>query len=368
MSDKHEKLLSLPGVVGFGYGTKEINGRLTETEAIIVFVEKKIPREELKDEEFIPAAINDTPTDVIEIGEVFAYDQPDKKNNGFRELLDILERDLEKFLVIKKSKQRLMKAQQFVIKSLRNLSTDLSIKCKVQEKIEIFKKNLSLFTNINKKINRTSLVRPAMPGVSIGHFQGFAGTFGAVVYDRVNNKPLILSNNHVLANTSLANNHKAKINDPIVQPAKIDGNSKVIGKLARFTILNLYPQPNIVDCAVAKPVNVKYISPEILDIGKINGVTDPVIGLKIKKSGRTTGITSGEVRAVKATIKVNYGNGIILKFENQIIASKMSEPGDSGSLVVDKDNKAVGLLFAGSKQSTIINPIGPVLDFLEVKF
>jgi hypothetical protein len=41
--------------------------------------------------------------------------------------------------------------------------------------------------------------------------------------------------------------------------------------------------------------------------------------------------------------------------------------GDSGSLVVDADNMAVGLLFAGNDvDATYANPIGDVLDTLNV--
>jgi hypothetical protein len=46
----------------------------------------------------------------------------------------------------------------------------------------------------------------------------------------------------------------------------------------------------------------------------------------------------------------------------------MSQGGDSGSLVVAGDSQnAVGLLFAGSAQSTIFNPIQAVLDCLELE-
>jgi hypothetical protein len=46
----------------------------------------------------------------------------------------------------------------------------------------------------------------------------------------------------------------------------------------------------------------------------------------------------------------------------------MSSPGDSGSLLVAGDSmKAVGLLFAGSDQATIFNPIEDVLSALEVE-
>ena len=45
----------------------------------------------------------------------------------------------------------------------------------------------------------------------------------------------------------------------------------------------------------------------------------------------------------------------------------MADPGDSGSIVVDTENKAVGLLFAGSAMATIINPIEYVLKELDVE-
>ena len=41
-----------------------------------------------------------------------------------------------------------------------------------------------------------------------------------------------------------------------------------------------------------------------------------------------------------------------------------SKAGDSGSLVLDEENRAVGLLFAGSEEFTVINPIKTVLDKL----
>jgi len=47
----------------------------------------------------------------------------------------------------------------------------------------------------------------------------------------------------------------------------------------------------------------------------------------------------------------------------------MSQGGDSGSVLVTRfgETKAVGLLFAGSDQATIYNPIQRVLNGLEIK-
>ena len=68
-----------------------------------------------------------------------------------------------------------------------------------------------------------------------------------------------------------------------------------------------------------------------------------------------------------ATVNVSYGAGRTARFDNQIVTGPMSKGGDSGSLVVAGDAlKAVGLLFAGSDQTTIINPIQAVLDCLSI--
>jgi len=47
--------------------------------------------------------------------------------------------------------------------------------------------------------------------------------------------------------------------------------------------------------------------------------------------------------------------------------TNMSQGGDSGSLVLDMKARAVGLLFAGSEQVTILNPISEVLKILNIE-
>jgi hypothetical protein len=89
--------------------------------------------------------------------------------------------------------------------------------------------------------------------------------------------------------------------------------------------------------------------------------------MPVRKSGRTTAFTTGEIRLLNATVSVGYGGGRSARFENQILTGAMSQGGDSGSLLVAADSQeAVGLLFAGSEQTTIHSPIQTVLDALEV--
>jgi len=301
------KLLTLPQVVGVGYGFKEVKGVKTEQEAIIVLVTKKLPPEQLTEHELVPKNVNSMVTDVIEVGELKALEV---------EMLEPLQ-------------------------------------------------------------SRTEKVRPAPPGVSIGHYLITAGTFGAVVYDNSTAQPMILSNNHVLANATNGNDQRASINDRIYQPGPVDfvhvdlgyaDRQYIIACLKRFVNLADYPAINVVDCAIGEPLENSMIIPDILEIGLVQGVTTPVINMDVKKSGRTTGLTFGQITVLDAMVDVQYGPGRILRFDHQIITTNMSSPGDSGSLLLDVNNLAVGLLFAGSNTATIHNPIQDVLDLLSVNF
>jgi hypothetical protein len=239
--------------------------------------------------------------------------------------------------------------------------------------------------------------------VSIAHYRVTAGTFGAVVNDRKTDELLILSNNHVLANATDGRDGKSKIGDPVYQPGSYDGGSSddMIGHLVRYVPFSRYSKDvdcklanagiraanvaiktvrpnynlrmekmghtNLVDCALARPVRPELISPAIMEIGKVNGTGEIVPGTLVKKSGRTSGLTTGTVKAVKVSLNVNMGHGNdVVRFNDQVMAELKSQPGDSGSLILDKDNRAVGLLFAGSNEYTVFNPIDTVCDQLGV--
>ena len=317
------EILSKPNVVGVGMGYKEVHGRVTDELVIKTLVRQKVPLAGLPAQAVIPQQVDGIPTDVVAVGEI--------------------------------------KAQQ----------------------------------------SRTDRYRPAPGGVSIGHFQVTAGTFGCVVRDRATSTRLILSNNHVLANSN-----NATPGDAILQPGAIDGGNideDIIAYLERFYPIHFNTEPgscsfaqtfadlgnalasltgskhrllpyqedpdvyNLVDAAVAKPINDGDILDEILEIGVVSGTVEGFLGMAIRKSGRTTELTTGEINVVDATVDVSYGVGKVARFENQFVSGPMSQGGDSGSLIVAADSQqAVGLLFAGSEQTTIFNPIQAVLDSLEV--
>ena len=66
-------LLSKPNVVGVGIGYRIAHGQQTDTVAIVVMVSRKLPANQLKPDELIPATIEGVPVDVQETGELHAH-------------------------------------------------------------------------------------------------------------------------------------------------------------------------------------------------------------------------------------------------------------------------------------------------------
>jgi hypothetical protein len=324
VKERHkESILQKPNVVGLGTGYK-VRGKVrTDILGVVVLVRQKVPRVGLEPSELVPSELDGVETDVVQVGDLRSLQSP------------------------------------------------------------------------------TDRWRPAPGGVSLGHYKITAGTLGTVVRDRDSGARLILSNNHVLANSN-----EADLGDLILQPGPVDGGTvkdDTIARLERFCRITFSVAPsdcsiavgisqaanaaarllgsqqrlqafrtdqessNLVDAAAARPVEDQGILDDILNIGTVQGTLPATLGMNVRKSGRTTGLSTGEVSVLDATVNISYGPGRMARFEEQIVTSAMSEGGDSGSLLVAADSKqAVGLLFGGSDQATIHNPIQAVLDCLNV--
>lgn len=229
--------------------------------------------------------------------------------------------------------------------------------------------------------HRTKQAAPIKLGTSGGNIKDkfiifcCSGTLGSVV--KRGTTEYILSNNHILARKDLA-----AVGEDIIQPGLVDTQcststtkSTVVADLSQFAKLRS-PNSSNVDAAIAQTRSGK-VSAEILDIGYINPTPLPAsLGLNVMKSGRTTGLTTGGVGAIEATVNVSYSNScgssktFMVTFTNQIIidTAGFSAGGDSGSLIVSNEAGAckqpVGLLYAGSSTLTAANPIGEVLSKL----
>jgi hypothetical protein len=311
------KLLARANVVAAGIGYKITEKKKTSDLSIVCSVTEKLPTSDLSSRDLVPPTFNDIPTDVVETGRIRAL------------------------------------------------------------------------------VDRTKRIRPAPGGVSIGHREITAGTLGCLV--KREGQTLILSNNHVLANSN-----DASPGDAILQPGPYDGGDFPLDRIAnlhefvpivfsegdgdcgigqgvaallsgiaklfrsktRLRAVSIQAEENLVDAAIALPFDEEDVSPEILEIGTINGLVEGELGMGIKKSGRTTAVTTGEILQVDVTVDVQYGGGLIARFTDQLMAGAMSQGGDSGSTVLDNENNLTGLLFAGSDTSTVINRIQNVFDAL----
>ena len=301
-----DELLAKSNVVGVGIGEKISGGFSQDRLCLKIYVEKKLSAKKLTKKELIPQEIARIETDVEEVGKIVAQ-------------------------------------------VVRHFD---SVQCG------------ELVEPLRSPQGNAGRYRPAPGGVSLGHYQITAGTLGCLVKDKKSGKVLILSNNHVLANSN-----KAKKGDPILQPGPYDGGKKpkdIIGYLEKWIEIGFGKEANLIDSALARPKNAGDVRPEIMLIGSPQGVAKAKLGMPIQKSGRTTGYTTGKVKDISATVKVNYDNKTAL-FRGQILTTNMSQGGDSGSLALDMKQRAIGLLFAGSEQVTILNPINEVLRLLDIE-
>lgn len=219
----------------------------------------------------------------------------------------------------------------------------------------------------------TSRFRPAMPGSGLGHLQVTVGTFGCLVRKKGTKTPLyILSNSHVLANQGVA-----KKKDPIVQAGALDGGKApddLLCELAEWVPFQFTADdyPNTVDAAIAKVLKKKDVTSAVRLIGVPKGVSTVVRrGMQVRKSGRTTDLTIGEIKDVDYRLALNYkkpggGTGRV-GLTDQVLCTRYTDGGDSGSAVFNNGGKIVGLHFAGSTSSSIFNRIGNVLDALGIE-
>lgn len=209
-----------------------------------------------------------------------------------------------------------------------------------------------------------------------------AGTMGCLVRDAAG-KIYGLSNNHV---TGGCNHTEAGM--PIMSPAGLDASAsthhpvpRAIGRHSRSIAL-LSGDPRIVqpqrhDAAIFEISDVNGVSSmqgdaAIACFDTPASVRSAVEHDRLKKVGRTTGLTTGAcVGVLSAPLMVPYSAD---RFKAQVYLTgaigvlgdngdAFSEPGDSGSLVVMEDNSAsVGIIVAGMNRMSLVLPLEETLN------
>jgi hypothetical protein len=202
-----------------------------------------------------------------------------------------------------------------------------------------------------------SRYRPLKPGSSVSHYAVTAGTIGCFPKHKATGKRVLLSNNHVLANTNAAS-----VDDAILQPGAADGGmmpKDQVGSLLDFVRLK-YGERNFVDAAIAS-INEEYEGNGWLASGAPScRLRSTLLDLDdiVTKLGRTTLKTKGRIVSFEVNnFPFRYGPGPqgIFRFWNLIEIEGLgldpfSRPGDSGSIVLDDNEHGVGLVFGGTER------------------
>ena len=211
---------------------------------------------------------------------------------------------------------------------------------------------------------------PIPLGVSISNQYTTAGTLGAKVLDAITGAEMILSNWHVMVGTV-----NPEPNLPIWQPGKLDGG-RTADTIATLTRHVLGPY----DAAVATLNGGRSVGVQTLEGDPITAAAEPMLGMFVRKSGRTTGRTQGFIDGVQMSLSIQYSSAGLRSLQNvfRIVPRpgagnvEISMGGDSGSIWVDEaSGKAVGLHFAGEMGSgpeqALANDLPKVLQYLSVQ-
>ncbi|GAA2663136.1 MULTISPECIES: S1 family peptidase [Actinosynnema] len=187
-----------------------------------------------------------------------------------------------------------------------------------------------------------------------------AGTLGALVRARGTHRPMALTAFHVACVDDAW-----EVGDPMVHPSRVDGGHPVRDRIATLARAALSSRVD----AAALLLHARHTSPEVVGLGPVLGAADARVGSPVRKRGRTTGITAGVVASTDAVIRLDYGAGIgvrTLHDQIRVETPGFGDHGDSGAVLLDEENHVVGLYCAGSPHRSFANPVGPVLDQLDV--
>jgi hypothetical protein len=214
-------------------------------------------------------------------------------------------------------------------------------------------------------------------------------TSGLIVTDIETGAPMILSNCHALC----CNDGNDAEGDEICQPDRFDwqGRTAACATLQRWAA-GSYRIDGVdygIDAAVASLARTfrRVDRAVVRDVGQVafTGTLKLTPGTQVRKRGRTTKLTTGEVISTDLDIVRDFG-GVVKKkrLYNQIhvkagtkedgkAATRFAAGGDSGSVLLaantaNNSTEVVGLLWGGEDGGTAAcSPIGPVLKQLNIR-
>lgn len=384
---RHEAaLLIKPNVVGVGVGYKESNGIVSDELTVVVLVEEKKPLAALQPEAMIPRELEGLRTDVMEVGYLRAQQSA-------------------------KDRYRPIIPSGISIGHYKVTAGTLGTVVKDRSTGELFLlSNNHVLANSNDALVGDAILQPAAmdggqnPADVVARLERYVrllylddapsptpvivrpvppppkppGTPGTPTTPPPTNFPPPVPAQSCDLITVLVNLLNALAGGLGSNKRVAQTTAQALGALSAqaaglpmMTARALAAQAeNLLDAALARPLDAAIFSDDIRSIGLVNQTRPPGIGMRVRKYGRTTEYSEGQINLLNATVNIAYNTAAgpkTARFVGQVIASGMSQGGDSGSLIVDAlENRAVGLLFAGSNLATIFTPIDVVLDTLGV--
>lgn len=321
-------------VVGFGVGKKIRNGSITDEGALCIYVHRKIP-------------INSFPraTRARPFNKVISVDKPVRAD------------DLFDVGMVKQADRRPGSSQ---------LRIDV---------IEVE----------NEILLQVAAPRGQMPrvmgGVSIGLDKETNGTAGCIVRNDPHNR-----NNHggnrdfyLLTAGHVLNKYGQATTKNVCHPGPNDITARSLNPANCIFATTLdttpplsYSQPPFpvfhVDAGIASfngTMIIDQFEERVLYCGGIREAGMAQEGAIVKKVGRTTGMTFGQITHERGSFTIHKaGSSDAAILSDQIITTSMSQTGDSGALLLDQDNRVLGLLCASSDDVSVFTPISVVLHEL----
>jgi hypothetical protein len=216
--------------------------------------------------------------------------------------------------------------------------------------------------------------RPVHPGFNVGHRFGGNGTIGFVGLDRQTGDRVGVSCGHVVGQHGTANAGEAVLapSRPELRSGQtlLEALCGTIRNVATIGFAFADAATNI-DAASFVPRQDSPLDPKIalLGVQPAGVIQDVAIDTPVRKVGAFSELTFGVVRATDLVISLPFphpaGGERDVWFSGQIGVSSFTTDGDSGSLVLDDANNAVGLHIGAFASMSIATPIQRVLDALD---
>lgn len=200
----------------------------------------------------------------------------------------------------------------------------------------------------------------------IANCKGIPGALGCLAYSLHTGQRVILSNWHIMFGKGAVKGDKIWLVETNGDKEKLHDIGRVInGRIGsiKFGSKNIY-----VDCAISSFTGERITG---MPAPKAHANAQP--GEQVYKYGPVTGFTTGTVvtttyndTALLDEQTYDAPGQLLIKSEN---GYPFSGAGDSGAVVLNADNKVIGLLWGTNKKGEgLACPIEPVVDVLNIAF